>query len=143
MLITEHFYTLTIITLKLSLGIFFLRIMAFSWQRWVIYCVMVISTIIGTTYFFIGVFQCGYFSNIWLFLERRVTQQGCVSKPAVLGVAYTQASISALTDWIYATLPLFMLRNAHMKRREKYIVYGILSLAATYVVMCPPRSAWC
>src|ERR1700761_6211132 len=134
MLIAEHFYTLTIITLKLSLGIFFLRIMAFTWQRWVIYCVMAVSTTIGTIYFFIGVFQCGYFSNIWVFLERRTTLQGCIPVPAALGVAYTQASLSALTDWICAILPLFMLRNTHIRRREKYIVFGIISLGATYVV---------
>jgi hypothetical protein len=136
MLITEQFYTLTIITLKLSLGLFFLRITAFTWQRWVIYCVMVVSSLIGTTYFFIGVFQCGYFSSIWVFLERRITLQGCIPEPAALGAAYTQASVSALTDWICAILPLFMLRNTRIRKREKYVVFGIISLAATYDAIC-------
>ena len=115
---------------KLSLGVFFLRIMIFRWQRWVIYAAMAVSTTIGTAYFFVGVFQCGYFSNIWIFLSRRITLEGCIPVIPALGVAYTQASVAALTDWIYAILPLFLLYNAQMKRREKNIVFGILSLAA-------------
>ena len=105
--------------------------MPFKWQRWTIYSVMAVSTTIGTVYFFIGVFQCGYFPNIWVFLARRITLQGCIPVTPALGVAYTQASVAALTDWIYAVLPLFLLWNAQMKRREKNIVFGILSLAAT------------
>jgi len=130
LLIAEHFYTLNIMILKVSLGVFFLRIMIFRWQRWVIYAAMAVSTTIGTAYFFVGVFQCGYFSNIWIFLSRRVTLEGCIPVTPALGVAYTQASVAALTDWIYAILPLFLLYNAQMKRREKNIVFGILSLAA-------------
>src|ERR1700761_6278828 len=113
----------------------FLRILTFPLQRWVIYCAMATSTIVGTTYFFVGVFQCGSFSNIWVFLERRMTLKECVPVPAALGVAYTQASVSTLTDWVYALLPLFVLHNANMRRREKYTVFGILSLASMYAVM--------
>jgi len=48
-----------------------------------------------------------------------------------LGAAYTQASVSALTDWSYALLPLFVLHNTNMRKREKQTVLAILSLAAT------------
>jgi hypothetical protein len=91
---------------------------------------MAASTIIGVSYLFIGIFQCGYFSNISVFLERRMTFQGCVPEPAALGVAYAQASVSALTDWIYVLLPLSVLRNLQMRKRDKYTVLGILSLAS-------------
>jgi hypothetical protein len=132
LLITETFYTLSIITLKLSLGIFFLRILVLPWQKRVIYSAMAASTIIGTVYFFLRIFQCGGFSNIWEFLERRMTLQGCIPIPATLAVAYTQASASALSDWTYALLPLFALYDARMRRGEKLTVLFILSLATVY-----------
>jgi hypothetical protein len=130
MLITEHFYTIGLMTLKISLGIFFLRVMITKWQKRVIYIAILISTVFGTSYFFYSVFRCGYFSNIWVFLERRVTMEHCVTVQSGLAMGYTQSAIATITDWTFAVLPIFVLRNVHMGDREKYTVFVILSLGA-------------
>jgi hypothetical protein len=130
MLISEHFYTLGILTLKISLGIFFLRIMVTKWQKWVIYITITISTVFGFSNFFFSVFQCGYFSSIWVFLERKATLEHCVSRQAGLAMGYTQSTISTGSDWMFAILPIFVLRNLHIGDKEKATVLFILSLAA-------------
>jgi hypothetical protein len=130
MLITEHFYTLGMLTLKISLGLFFLRIMSEKWQKWIIYVTLFISTSFGISNFFFSIFQCGYFNSIWVFLERRITLEHCVSRAAGLGMSYTQSAVATLSDWTFAALPLFVLKDLHMQKREKYTIMFILSLGA-------------
>jgi hypothetical protein len=104
--------------------------MVTKWQKWIIYITMAISTVFGIAYFFFSVFQCGYFSSIWVFLERRMTNQHCVAPTSALAMGYVQSSISAITDWTFAILPVFVLRHVRINDREKFTVFFILSLAA-------------
>jgi hypothetical protein len=104
--------------------------MATKWQKWTIYIAMIISTVFGIAYFFFSVFQCGYFSSIWVYLERRITMEHCVSRESAVAMGYVQSSISTASDWIFALLPIFVLRNVRIGDREKTTVFFILSLGA-------------
>jgi hypothetical protein len=91
---------------------------------------MAITTVFHIAYFFFSVFQCGYFPNIWIFLERKATAQHCVSRSAGLGMGYTQGAISTLGDWAFAILPIFVVRSLRMSDKEKYTVLIVLSMGA-------------
>ena len=119
------------LALKISLGLFFLRAMATTWHRHVIYAAVGISTIFGVLYFFFTVFQCGVFKNILDFGLKRVTGKQCVSPKWAIGMGYAHGAITAATDLTFAILPLVVLRGMQMSKREKATVVLILSLAAT------------
>ncbi|KAG9645928.1 hypothetical protein KCU64_g10726, partial [Aureobasidium melanogenum] len=56
-------YILTTVTLKISLAIFFLRIVVRPWQRKVIYAATTVYAVYATAFAFVAVFQCGIPTN--------------------------------------------------------------------------------
>jgi hypothetical protein len=115
--------------LKISLAIFFLRIMIKPWQRRTVYVAVTLSTLFNIAYFFFAIFQCGYPSSASVFVIRRLTG-GCVSSIQILGVSYTHAAVTMATDLTFAALPISILRGSSMKKREKWIIGFILILGA-------------
>jgi hypothetical protein len=129
LLVTEDFYILTMLTLKISLGVFFLRIVIKTWEKRVVYVTLGIATLFNVAYFFFAVFQCGIFKNaneFWI----KLSSNRCITPPQAVGVSYTHAIITTITDWVFAILPLAMLKESQLARREKIIVGFILTLGA-------------
>ncbi|KAF2432375.1 hypothetical protein EJ08DRAFT_585601 [Tothia fuscella] len=129
LIITECFYVLTMLVLKLSIAIFFLRIIAKRWQRVVVYISAGVSILINTVSFFFIVFQCGVPSSAYLIFIRLASGQ-CISRGQILGLNYGQGGITTLTDVVFAILPIFMLQGTNMNSRERWTVGFILLLAA-------------
>ncbi|KAF2437130.1 hypothetical protein EJ08DRAFT_13952 [Tothia fuscella] len=127
LLVCETFYIITMLTLKISLAIFFLRILLRPWQRRVVYTAVTISTIFSTAYFFFAVFQCGVVRNS-LDLFTRFSKEQCVSPASILGVSYTHAVITASTDWTFAVLPMVMIKTSRLEKKEKIIVGFIIAV---------------
>lgn len=117
------------LVLKISLALFFLRIMVKPWQKRVVYVAITISTLVSTAYFFFAIFQCGYPSNAWVFFISKITDK-CITPTQIIAVSYTHGGITTLTDITFAALPLFMLRGSNMNFRERWIVSFILVLGA-------------
>lgn len=115
--------------LKISIGLFFLRITVERWQKSTIHCIMLVSTSFSIALFFFTIFQCGFFKDFLEFVVRKGTNQ-CASDTSLLAMAYTHAVITALTDWIFIILPFFILRKSSMPRREKWAVGALMSLAS-------------
>jgi hypothetical protein len=125
-LVAEVFYLTTILFLKLSLGLFFLRVVIKKWLRKIIYATMALSTAINIYHCFFVLFSCG---NPSLYLENTLHRK-CVRKSVEVGLAYEQATITTVTDWVFALMPIPLLWNATMDRRSKISVGLILSLGA-------------
>jgi hypothetical protein len=119
--------------LKLSLAVFFLRIATGFWHRVIIYTAVSISCVYSVAMFFFAVFQCGIYKDALEFLTRRLTT-GCASDSATLGMTYTHAAVTTLTDWTFILLPFLILRGSLMKTREKWTVGSILGFAAMSVI---------
>ena len=90
---------------------------------------MAISTIFSFVYLFFAIFQCGYPKSGWVFMANKLTGR-CASKPTILGMGYTHAVIMSATDWMFAILPISLLRNSTIPRREKITVWFILTIGA-------------
>ena len=120
------------ITLKISLGIFFLRVMVEPWQKYSVYFIITIATLIGMAYFFFAIFVCGIPVQAQLFWERRL-EESCAGPDVILGISYAHGVISALTDLMLALLPLPMIKRARISCKEKIIV-TIIFLIATWLV---------
>lgn len=65
------FYVATITFLKLSLGIFLVRIVSHKSHKIIIYVVMAVSTVWGVVAMMVAIFQCGYPSSAQFYIHQR------------------------------------------------------------------------
>jgi len=120
-------YIATMTVLKLSLAAFYLQIFIVKWQRWVIIAAVGICTLFSIASFFVAIFQCGKPKD-YLINE---AQLKCLPFDTVIGpLNYTYTALNAATDWVFAILPFFILRNSNMPFRTKVSVYFLLALGA-------------
>ncbi|KIW04482.1 uncharacterized protein PV09_04241 [Verruconis gallopava] len=122
-------YVATMLVLKISIAIFYLRVMVKSWQRRVICGTLGLVTIFSIAYFFFAILQCGPTVDPIKFMNRKLGGQ-CVSDAKILGASYAQGAITSVTDIIYAAMPVTLLRRSNMRARDKVTVMFILTLAA-------------
>lgn len=131
-------YILTTVTLKISLAIFFLRIVVRQWQRRVIWIVTTIYTIYATAFAFVAVFQCGIPTN---FLIKEAVGI-CIKDDVLQPLNYVHASLNAISDWTFAFLPIFVLWNSQMPRSAKISAGLLLSLGAVGSIISLVRIAY-
>jgi hypothetical protein len=92
-------YLWVTVVLKISLAIFFLRVITKKWHRYVIYSATAVYTVYGLTFAFIGIFQCG---NPKKFLANQLVGN-CLPNSMLQPMNYVSGSLNALTDWIVST----------------------------------------
>jgi hypothetical protein len=119
------------IAIKVSLGIFFLKIMTRQWQRYVIYAAMLSSTVVGIAFSFFSTFVCGVPRPLDV-IEKEILGK-CRKPIEILVISYFHGILTSSTDFIFASLSVSMLGKSKLGRREKATVTFILLLAAAYV----------
>lgn len=118
---------MAMMTLKISLGIFFTRIVVKPWQIGLICTNVGISIFSSAAAFFYVLFRCG--PNIDNYVQQQLFHK-CTPRILDRFMAYQQATVTTLTDVVFLLLPIFILWNANMSRRDKISVGFVLSLAA-------------
>jgi hypothetical protein len=111
--------------LKLSLGLFFLRVLQTSWQRYTVYTAIALSTFVNFTFSFWTVFQCG---NPSTFIAK-LSKGDCHTQKSWKPTGLIQAGVNVVTDFTLAAMPLPMLWDSQMVVSKKIIIGAILSLA--------------
>jgi hypothetical protein len=109
--------------LKISLGIFFLRLTISRLQHFIIYTAVTISLIFSIVTFLFAVFQCGYYHNVGELILKKLADK-CASNSTALGITYTHAVIAILTDWTFILLPLVIFRST-LKTMQQKITFGL------------------
>ncbi|EKG14877.1 Cell wall galactomannoprotein [Macrophomina phaseolina MS6] len=125
-LIAQLGYILTVLFMKLSVCTFYLRIAVLKWQVWTVYALMGINAIYTIGYFILILNQCTPASFLWT--QLRGAKGHCLPNRGILGTSYTHNPISILSDWILATMPLFMLKGSKLNRRANAAVLFLLGL---------------
>jgi len=120
-------YIVTLCILKISLGIFFNRIIVTPWQRYIIYGIVALSTLQSLANFFFIIFRCGSSPGHYLIMQ---LEGKCAPRWLNLLFLYMHAAVTTITDWIFATLPVCILWNSKMDIRSKLSVGFILALGA-------------
>jgi hypothetical protein len=115
------------LALKISLSIFYLRILVRVWEKRIIYVVVTVSTLFSIALFFLCVFQCGIFKNALEFWAK-LSSDRCITPSQVEGVTYAYAIVTIVTDFTFALLPVVTLWESTMEKKEKFIVGFILLL---------------
>jgi len=128
--VSEAAYVVAMMMLKISLGIFFARIVVKPWQLGIIYVNVAVNIFSSAAAFFYVLLRCG--PNIDKYVEQQLSDK-CMPMGLDRFVAYQQAAFTTLTDIVFITIPILLLWNANMSRESKVSVGFVLSLATLYV----------
>ncbi|KAF2167879.1 hypothetical protein M409DRAFT_53830 [Zasmidium cellare ATCC 36951] len=123
----EIFYTLSTCLLKISVGLFLLRVAGQKLHIWIIRLVMLFAAVFGGAFFFVIVFQCWPISNWW---DLDPSHKNCINPDIVIGLTYGISALNVVADWTLGLLPIFIVRGLQMSTRQKRLVAIILSFAA-------------
>lgn len=86
--------------IKLSIGIFLLRIASQSAYIWILRISLVIVFIWSTVIFFWNLFQCDPVDKQW---DWRIEHGRCVEPEAFVSAAYALSAMTVLSDFLYVS----------------------------------------
>jgi hypothetical protein len=113
------------IFVKISLGIFFIRIVPHQWQRILIKGTVSTTTVFGVVCLLYSIFRCGIPLGGAVGFQRELLGE-CTSKTTMIAMAYSNGILSMVSDLLFALIPFSIIRQTQMDRRNKIIVYLVL-----------------
>ncbi|KAK0113325.1 hypothetical protein ONS95_013581 [Cadophora gregata] len=120
----ELLYIITSFFMRLSIGIFILRIMTQKSYIWIIRATLILITLATVMNFFYTIFQCAPIKYFWL--QFSGLKGKCLPAPQVQALSIAFSAVSAAADIIFGVLPIFVLWNLQMNRKAKIIVGALL-----------------
>lgn len=109
---------------KLSFGWLLLRIASKPAHKYILYGTSTLALVAGIIFFFVTLLQCQPVSKYWV--EDRPGH--CIPPRTIIKLAYLYSAVSMLTDFIFALLPAFMIRNLQLGKRIKAIIIILMGL---------------
>lgn len=88
--------------IKLSIGLFLLRLAVAPVYKWIIRISLAIITIWSLVLFFWNLFQCSPVEKQW---DYRITEGRCVTVDQIVAAAYAISVMTILSDWLYVGGP--------------------------------------
>lgn len=96
---------------------------------------MVLTVLAGLVFLFVMLLQCKPLTYFWTRTAQDPAIEGhCISIDIIITMTYVYSAFAALCDFTVGILPIFLVKNLHMKRETKIAVVGILSMACMSVV---------
>ncbi|KAF2210361.1 hypothetical protein CERZMDRAFT_28819, partial [Cercospora zeae-maydis SCOH1-5] len=123
----EIFYVCATTVLKISIGLFLLRVATNRIHICIIRMVMLLGLVFGVAFTFVIIFQCWPISDWWSLDPR---QKHCIKPEVVVGLTYGVSGLNVIADWTLGILPAFIVKDLQMSTRQKRLVAVILSFAA-------------
>lgn len=129
---SQFLYALTTAFVKLSIGLFLLRIAVKRWHRVLLSVVTASIMVFSLAFTFFIILQCRPIYYYWTRIPNLAEQTdgSCVSIRVGTSLSYLHSALSAFADWTYALLPILIVRNLKMERRTKLLVAFILGMGA-------------
>ncbi|TLS31286.1 hypothetical protein PpBr36_02330 [Pyricularia pennisetigena] len=110
---------------RISVSLFLIRLAnskKYKYILWFLIGLTVVLTLVGVSQ---TLLQCRPMAYVW---DKSIPGGTCVSTEYLVYSSYVSSALSCTSDFMLASLPIFMLRNVQMNRRVKVAVIGILSL---------------
>ena len=112
------------IAAKISIGLFLLRVTVSKLQRLIIYIAMGLTVLTGIVFFFVTLLQCSPVSFFW-----NKHQPGkCVNVDVIIGLTFLYSAVSAICDFTFGLLPVWLVWGLNMRKSEKLALIPILSM---------------
>jgi hypothetical protein len=96
--LSEVFYILTTTMLKVSLGLFFLRILTKRWQKLLFHILLGVSATYGFIYVLTAIFACGNPAKI---ADTLLGSKHCLPSAFILGSGYLYGTLNVIADWTF------------------------------------------
>ena len=125
--LSEVFYILTTTLLKISLGLFFLRVLTKRWQKLIFHIIFGVSAAYGLLYTFAVIFVCGDPAKL---ADSFVGSRKCLPAAFMLTIGYLYGIINVLADWTFVLIPIAILVDSDIDRRSKISVSIVMGLGA-------------
>lgn len=124
----EPVYVLANMALKLSIGIFLLRIAVAKTHKIIIWTAVGLTEVYSAFFFFLFVLQCRPSSYFWT--QYTGGTGSCIDPVITVDATYAYSAISCLVDWTLGLIPVFMIWDLQMNPRTKLTVGLILAVGA-------------
>ncbi|RCI08637.1 hypothetical protein L249_4876 [Ophiocordyceps polyrhachis-furcata BCC 54312] len=124
--IATSIYILNMMFVKLSIGIFLLRLTnVWAIYKWILWISLTIVTLWSIGLFIWDIFQCTPVQKQWDF---RIERGQCASPKGIVDSVIALTVLTVSSDWLYALLPIPMVWNVKMTLQAKATVIVILGL---------------
>lgn len=121
---------------KVSVCIFLMRITVKRLHHWILYTVMFLTVATGLVFMFLMLLQCKPLQYFWTKAALDPDIKGsCMDMDIIIAMTYVYSAFAALCDFTVGILPIFLVRKLNMRRKTKFAVVGILSMACMYVAV--------
>lgn len=112
--------------IKASIALMLLRLTIIQTHRVIIWTTLIVTEVYSTFFFLLFVFQCRPSAYFW---TRFTGGEGsCINPIITVRSTYGYSAIVCLTDWVFATLPFFLVWKLQMSKKQKVMVGLILSM---------------
>lgn len=111
----ELSYLLTTVTVKLSIAVFLSRLAKQRGYRVIVWATAIFSSIAGLVFVFVVILQCSPIPFYW----DKSLQGVCKDRDTFTLGSYINATLSAMTNVVYALISIFIVWNIEMDMRGK------------------------
>jgi hypothetical protein len=112
---------------KVSIGYFLLRVTVSRIHRRIIYTMVYLTVVTGIVFLFVTAFQCTPISYFWERIDPSKPGH-CINIDTIIGLTYFFSSVNALCDFTFGLLPVFLVWDLKMDRKEKIALVPILGM---------------
>jgi len=130
---TNAAYTATMIIVKLSIGVFFLKLFTranFKWQRYTIISMMGLSTAFGLIYLIMTFATCGIMVQSQKTTAMHTGTDWCPIQNAFVDVSIAYSALNVVTDVAFTLLAVIALWGAKMDRMTKITASVLLAIGS-------------
>ncbi|KAI0586086.1 hypothetical protein TUN199_01042 [Pyrenophora tritici-repentis] len=118
-------YCWAMITSKISIGLFLLRVTVKALHKYIIYSAMGLTVLTGLIFFFVTLFQCSPVSFFW---NKHIEGGTCVNVDVIIGLTFLYSAISVISDFTFAILPFFLIWGLNMSYKTRIMLIPILGM---------------
>ncbi|KAI4623708.1 uncharacterized protein J4E88_009345 [Alternaria novae-zelandiae] len=119
-------YCWAMITSKMSIGLFLLRVTVKKLHKYIIYAAMGLTVLCGLVFFFVTLFQCHPISFFW---DKNNPAGTCINVDVIIGLTFLYSAISVISDFTFAILPFFLIWGLNMSVKTRVLLIPILGMA--------------
>ncbi|KAF1839424.1 hypothetical protein BDW02DRAFT_635709 [Decorospora gaudefroyi] len=131
-------YCWCMITSKVSIGLFLLRVTVSKVHRWIIMIAMGLTVLTGLIFFFVTLLQCSPISYFW---DRKIDGK-CINVDVIIGLTFLYSAMAVISDFTFAILPFFLIWGLNMSVRTRVLLIPILGMGCIASVAVVVRMAF-